>query len=105
LERLTEAQGKPNQDLLNFLHAEAWESLSPTARRLMQALLLMPDGGGTLEQLAEATGTSTTEAASALRLLAQRSLINVKGDLTEKRYALHQLTRTFVERLVTQETS
>ncbi len=103
LEGLSEAQGKPIQELLNFLHAEAWDSLNPTARRLMQALLLMPDGGGTLEQLAEATGTTTTEAASALRLLAQRSLITVRGDFTEKRYALHQLTRTFVEHLVTQD--
>jgi hypothetical protein len=36
-------------------------------------------------------------------MLTQRSLVNVQGGLQEKRYALHQLTRTFVERIVTQE--
>lgn len=103
LERLTEAQGKSVQKLLDFLHAEAWRSLRSDAQRLMQALLLMPESGGTLEQLAAATDSTTSDAAAHLKTLTQRSLVNVQGGLQEKRYALHQLTRTFVERIVTQE--
>jgi len=102
LEQLTQAHGKSIQDLLDFLYADAWEMLPASGRRLMQALLLMPESGGTLDQLAEATGLKTLEAADGLRRLAQYSLIDVKGDFTERRYALHQLTRTFVERVVTQ---
>lgn len=102
LERLTEAHGKPTQDLLNFLYADAWEMLPPPSRRLMQALLLMPEAGGTLDQLAEATGIQALDAADGLRLLAQYSLVDIKGNFNERRYALHQLTRTFVERIVTQ---
>ncbi len=105
LEQLTAAQDKPVQGLLEFLHADAWHTLDRTAQRLMQALLLVPDRGGTIEQLAAATNLTMAETAESLRFLVQRSLVTVKGDIHQKRYGLPQLTRTFVEHLTAQETS
>ena len=90
----------------NFrVHAEravefenAWKNLDADSRRVMQALLLVADEGGRLEQVAVAAEMSAGAAAGCLHRLAALSLVTVGGSLHERRYCLHQLTRAFVAR-------
>lgn len=90
------AQGRPVEELLAYIHIQAWQSLDTTGREVIQALLLVPEEGGRLEQIAAAVEREPGETAACLQRLANLSLVNVSGDLREKRYALHQLTRIFV---------
>jgi hypothetical protein len=96
LARFSSATGKPVAELLNFIYAQAWQDLDQDSRRVLQAMLLAPKGGGRLEQIAAATELDPDDAATCLQRLATLSLVNVGGDLTERRYALHQLTQTFL---------
>jgi DNA polymerase III delta prime subunit len=98
LDRFSSARGKPIEELLDFIHAHAWESLDQDNRRVLQAMLLVPKAGGRLEQLAAAAELELYDAAACLQRLATLSLVNVGGDLAERRYSLHQLTHTFLTR-------
>jgi hypothetical protein len=59
-------------------------------------MLLVTEEGGRLEQIAAAAELGEDDTASCLQRLATLSLVNVGGDLRERRYSLHQLTQTFV---------
>ncbi len=96
LNRFRAAKGKPVQDLLTFIYAHAWQALDQDSRRVLQAMLLVTGEGGRLEQIAAAAELDPDDAAACLQRLAALSLVNVGGDLMERRYSLHQLTQTFL---------
>jgi DNA polymerase III delta prime subunit len=98
LARLSTAKGKPVEELLNFIYASAWQTLDRDSRWVLQAMLLVAEEGGRLEQIAAAAELDEHEAATCLQRLATLSLVNVGGDLKERRYSLHQLTQTFLAR-------
>ncbi len=97
------AKGKPVEELLTFIHDHAWQSLDSDSRRVLQAMLLVPDEGGRLDQIAAAAELDDTSAASCLTRLAGLALVNVGGTLRERRYSLHQLTHAFVARTSNEE--
>ena len=98
LSRFSAAKAKSIEELLAFLFETDWQTLDPECRRVMQAMLLVADEGGQLEQIAAAAELSEDEVAACLHRLAILSLVMVSGSLHERRYFLHQLTRTFVAR-------
>jgi DNA polymerase III delta prime subunit len=98
LSRFKSAKGKPFSELLTFLYETAWETLDASCRRVLQALTLVAEGGGRLEQIAAAADLDEGQAAACLHRLAVLSLVNVGGGLHERRYSLHSLTQAFVAR-------
>ena len=90
------AQGKPVEELLTYIYAQAWQALEPTGRHILQAMLLVAEEGGRLEQIAAAAELDKVEAADCLLQLATLSLVTIGGDFKEKRYSLHQLTQAFL---------
>jgi hypothetical protein len=96
LERFAGAKGRPVGELLAFIYEAAWQSLGEDCRRVLQALLLVSVEGGRLAQVAAAAELDADDAATCLHRLATLSLVDVGGSLQERRYALHQLTHTFV---------
>ncbi len=98
LSRFSAAKGKPVEGLLSFIYANVWQTLDRDTRRVLQAMLLVTEEGGRLEQIAAASELDEDEAATCLHRLATLSLVNVGGSLQERRYSLHQLTQTFVAR-------
>jgi DNA polymerase III delta prime subunit len=103
LARLSTAKGKPVEELLTFIHANAWQTLDQDSRRVLQAMLLVAEEGGRLEQIAAAAELERDDTATCLHRLATLSLVNVGGDLKERRYSLHQLTQTFLARQVSDD--
>jgi hypothetical protein len=98
LRRFSAAKGKSVKELLSFIYDKAWHALDRDARRVLQAILLVTEEGGRLEQIAAASELDEDDTAACLYRLATLSLVNVGGSLQEKRYSLHQLTQTFVAR-------
>jgi predicted ATPase len=96
LARFSAAKGRSVEELLAFICANAWRALNQDCRRVLQAMLLVTEEGGRLEQIAAAAELDEDDTASCLQRLATLSLVNVGGDLRERRYSLHQLTQTFV---------
>jgi hypothetical protein len=98
LARFRAAKGRSVEELLAFICANAWQALNQDCRRVLQAMLLVTEEGGRLEQIAAAAELDKDDTASCLQRLATLSLVSVGGDLRERRYSLHQLTQTFVAR-------
>jgi hypothetical protein len=90
------AKGKPIRELLDYIYANAWQDLDQDGRRVLQAMLLVIEEGGRLEQIGAAAELDEDDAATCLQRLVALSLVNVGGDLQERRYSLHQLTQTFL---------
>jgi len=97
LSRFSAVQGKPVEELLNFLYSAAWETLDANHRRVLQAMLLVAEEGH-LEQISAATELPEDLTAACLHHLTGLSLVSVSGNMHEKRYSLHQLTQAFVAR-------
>ena len=98
LTRFGAAKSHPVEELLAFIYANAWQTLDGDCRRVLQALLLVTEEGGRLEQIAAAAELNDDATATCLQRLAALSLVSVGGNLMDRRYALHQLTQTFVAR-------
>lgn len=105
LTRFSAAKDKPVEELLSFIYAHAWQALEEDSRRVLQALLLVAEEGGRLEQIAAAAELDQDDAVTCLQRLATLSLVNVGGDLKERRYSLHQLTHTFLARQSSEDSS
>jgi len=98
LARFKAAEGGGAAALFDFIYQDAWERLDAPGRTVLQALLLVPEGGGDLAQIAAVASLSPGEAADCLQRLALYSLVEITGDLHTRRYGLHPLTQSFVER-------
>ena len=98
LTRFGAAKGSSVEELLTFIYANAWKTLDPDCRRVLQALLLVTEEGGRLEQIAAAAELDDDATANCLQCLTALSLVSVGGSLMDRRYSLHQLTQTFVAR-------
>ncbi|MBK8049361.1 MAG: hypothetical protein IPK16_20930 [Anaerolineales bacterium] len=93
---LREAKGVAIDNLYTFIYRDAWEHLSESARRVLLAMPLAPVQGEGPEYLATICELATPEVVSALRDLTTQSLVQVYGDLNQRRFKIHSLTRTFL---------
>lgn len=100
LSDLIAARGEKVETLYAFLYRRAWDHMDEAARQVWLAMLLVPEHGGSLEYLANITGLDLAEVVNALNNLVRRNLVDSIGDLTERCYTIHHLTRTFLHGLI-----
>jgi len=94
LEGLKQAQGKKADELYTYIYWQAWQTLAPASR---QALLIMPlIQNGTIDHLATTSRLEMEELHQALEQLVSFSLLEVSGDIEQRRYRIHRLTETFL---------
>lgn len=96
LERGDVIAGHATQELLNYIHAGAWQRLDEQSRHMMRTMLVTPEEGGTIDQITAASGMAMTEVAPILQRLTTYALIRMNEEAGQRYYALHQLTRQFV---------
>ncbi len=94
LKNLEEARGKRVDELYTYIYWQAWQLLNENERQLFLSMPLVPDA--TFEHLSLASGLDEDAVHDALDRLVRQSLVQVAGDLTERRYRLHRLTETFL---------
>lgn len=97
---LRQARSNTATNLYTYIYQKAWSKLDPLARR---ALLIMPLGsplGDDLDYLAEVGDLERDELRMALNQLVSLNLVDARGGLNERRYSIHNLTRTFLEEQV-----
>ena len=94
------AQGKVAETLYTFIYWQTWALLDESARTLLVAMPLISEAGGNLELLAATCNLPTIALRTALEQLVMFNLVDVRGDLHERRYTIHSLTRTFLHEQV-----
>ena len=101
LEDLTAARGPTVENLYSYLYRRAWDSLDELSRRALLAMPLATGRGADLDYLAEISELDAGDLRAALTRLVDLNLVDSRGDLNERRYAIHALTRSFlVEQVV-----
>lgn len=94
LDNLKAARGKNISELYTYIYWQGWEMLTDPAR---QTLLIMPLAQeGDLKHLLVLSRLEPNELHDALQQLATLSLVQVEGDLENRRYSIHRLTETFL---------
>jgi hypothetical protein len=78
-----------------YLYRASWDLLSAPAQHLLLHMVLLPDSGGTWEDLLTVSALSDEDLATAVVELTAHSLLQAAG-LEEKTYTIHPLTRHFV---------
>ncbi len=97
LEQIASSAPGSAEELLNFIFDDAWSTLEPECQQVLGALLFTSQEGGRLEQIVDTTNMEANKVVSCLYLLSSLSLVFIIGDLNERRYALHPLTRNFLK--------
>jgi hypothetical protein len=82
------------------IYHHAWQTLSEEARLLLQAMPLIAQSGAAPDYLGRMTKLSEEAVWAAIQELLMRSLIESRGTLRERRYGIHQLTDSFVQRQI-----
>jgi hypothetical protein len=70
--------------------------LSELCRRALLAFPLVPEQGGDQALLAAISGLEQPHLRDALQELVSLNLVDGRGDLSQRRYTVHGLTRTFL---------
>lgn len=102
LDNLTQWRSQKTEDLYSYLYLRAWDNLNEATRRIFLAMPMSGAQGGDLDFLSAITGLKTDAARIALEHLIALNLIDSVGGLSERRYTIHNLTRTFLQEQVAQ---
>lgn len=101
LHDLHEAAGKTAENFYTYIFRRAWDYLDEPARRTLIAMLFTSDYGDTLTDLnVTCVELSLDDLRSGLRQLAMLNLVESRGGLDERRYTIHNLTRSFLHKQV-----
>jgi hypothetical protein len=103
LSGLVQSRQGPIEELYRHIYWKAWQALSDGARNLLLAMPLVARTGARPEQLQEITGLLDAQFWLAIQELRKRSLLEVRGNLRERRYGIHRLTETFLHTEILQE--
>jgi hypothetical protein len=98
LEDLRHAKGA-GASLYRYLYEWVWEHLSKVNRTVLHALLVLTDGNSTAPAIQKLTQMDRDTIHAALQQLVQQNLVMLQGNLEQRYYTLHNLTRAFLEEM------
>jgi hypothetical protein len=93
---LAAARGQPIENLYTYIYWTAWNRLGEVARRALLAMPLVTERGGSLDFVAQVSGLDPGRLSGVLAELVALNLVDSRGDLHQRRYTIHALTRSFL---------
>jgi DNA polymerase III delta prime subunit len=96
LHDLAAARGVSVEHLYTFIYRRAWEALDETSRLALLAMPLVNVNGDSFDYIAALSDLPPATLTSALQRLITLNLVNSVGDLHQRRYSIHGLTRSFL---------
>ena len=100
LDDLHHARGQHATDIYAYIYRQAGRSWTRPSARVLLLMPLVVDAGGDFDYLVEMGvlgGLSPAEIGDGLEQLVSRNLVDSRGDLQQRRYSIHGLTRTFLQ--------
>lgn len=85
------------EEMYRQIYWQAWRSLSQDSRTLLEIMPLAGEGGMVTEQMAMVSNLKKEALWPAIHELVNRSLLEVRGTVWERRYGIHRLTETFLQ--------
>jgi hypothetical protein len=99
LERFSGRGAPRGEGLFDYIYSEIWDRLADNRRDLLLLLTEAGETGFTLSHIAAVSQLPPSVIVPALEDLILLSLVDVGGNLAERRYRLHRLTETFLLRM------
>lgn len=96
IEELTQVHLHEVEHLYRHIYWQVWQQLSQDAKVLLEVMPISSDTGIVQAQLQAICGLEAKQLVNAIHELSQRSLLEVRGTPSERRYTIHSLTRTFL---------
>lgn len=96
---LKSLQASPDDDvekMYRFIYQRSWQALSKKAQKLLQAMPLTAEQGGTWAHLEALSGESGPKLNEIVKELSSRSLLELHGTLEAPTYGIHTLTDSFI---------
>ncbi|MFO7540097.1 MAG: NB-ARC domain-containing protein [Chloroflexota bacterium] len=100
LDNLVSQQGEDVEALYTRIYRRTWDLLTPAARDLLSAMQTVAEAGADPDYLQSLSDLNDTDFWPAVQLLRQRSLLEARGTIHQKKYGIHRLTRTFLQKHV-----
>jgi len=100
LAELRGAHGQTAENLYNFIYRHAWEKLDTLSQQVLLIMPLAHPQGETLNYLTEVGHLPLGDVRLALNKLVMLNLVDARGGLNDRRYSIHGLTRTFLQKQV-----
>ena len=102
IDDLTQARNEKAKNLYTYIYRRAWEHMDEPTRRTLAIMPLVTESGGSLAFLATSSQLDSNELNKALDQLVRLNLVDSRGSLNDRRYTIHNLTRTFLHEQVVQ---
>lgn len=97
---LRDARGQTVENLYTYIYRRAWEQLDEQSKQVLAVMPLARVDGDSLDYIVQISQMERYAVRTALDVLAQQQLVNIHGNLNERRYSIHGLTRTFLQEQV-----
>ena len=96
LDDLIQVHVEEVENLYRYIYRQVWQSLSTEAKTLLEVMPMSSDTGIVQAQMQAISHLDDKQLVKSIQELSQRSLLEVRGTPTERRYTIHSLTRTFL---------
>ncbi len=100
LDNLRQAQGRTIGELYRYVYWQAWRRLDDAGQEVLLCMPNFAQKGADFASIQRICEVQGEDLSAALERLALLSLVNVTGDLHDRRYSIHRLTETFLLREV-----
>lgn len=100
LEDLAAARGAKIENLYTHIYRQAWDKLEEQTRAVFVAMPLVSDVGGDIALLQATTKLELDILRPALEHLVTLNLVDARDGPFTRRYSIHNLTRTFLQRQI-----
>ena len=100
LGNLKQGLGRNAENLYTHIYRHAWDRLGEVERHALLSLVLVAETGSTLDEIKAFSDIDDRQLHRALGRLVRLNLVDCRGSLTDRRYSLHNLTRSFLHRQV-----
>lgn len=96
IDALTQVHLQEVEKLYRHIYWKVWQALSQEAKVLLEVMPMSSDTGIVQAQMQTISGLDEKQLVNAIQELSRRSLLEVRGTPTERRYTIHSLTRSFL---------
>lgn len=104
LERFTQSVlVNKEADIFDYIYREIWESLQSASKMTLLALTQAGETGFNLQHLSEVADLPESSVSRSLEKLILLSLVDLTGNLFDKRYRLHRLTEVFLLKMFSEQ--
>ena len=104
LKRFGQASSIPSEaGIFDYIYREIWETLDDDHKMILLTLTQAGETGFSLDHLAEISSLSIETSSQSLEKLILLSMVDLSGNLLERRYRLHRLTEVFLLKMFAQK--